>query len=76
MHIHKVIGERGAMPLCKNGACPAAVLVLGGHVFIQGYLPQPAESAVLGAPAGEGFVRMPLETFRQIAGHVLNEPAS
>lgn len=73
MKIHKVIGERGVMPLCKDGACPAAVLVDGGHVFIQGYLPAQAESAALVAPNGEGFVKMPLATFKQIAGHVLAE---
>ncbi len=73
MKVLKVIGEKGVMPLCKDGACPAAVLVSGGHVFVQGYLPAHVESAALTAPVGEGFVRMPLETFKQIARHVMAE---
>lgn len=74
MKILNVIGERGPMPLCKSGACPAAVLVASGHVYIQGYLPPAAETKELAPPAGEGFVTMPLETFERIATQVLQQP--
>jgi hypothetical protein len=40
-------------------------------VFIQGYLPAKTETDALAATDGEGFVRMPLATFKKIAGHVL-----
>lgn len=73
MNIIKVIGERGVMPLCKNGACPAVALVEGGTVFVQGYMPNAAEANELSAPAGEGFVRMSLSTFKRIAAQVLSD---
>ena len=72
MTIKKIIGENGALPqLCKNGACPAAILADNGDVFVQGFVPAPAEDAALTAPAGEGFVRMPRATFEKIALQVL-----
>lgn len=70
MKITKIIGENGAMPqLCNNGACPAAILMENGDVFLQGYIP--AVNEELKAPAGEGFVKMPRATFDKIARHVL-----
>ena len=72
MTIQKIIGENGALPqLCKNGACPAAILADNGDVFVQGYTPVASESAALTAPLGEGFVRMPRATFEKIARQVL-----
>ena len=71
MKILHVFGERGPQPLCKKGACPAAVLTDDGQVFVQGYQPATDESAALGPPPGEGFVKMPLATFRKIASQVL-----
>lgn len=72
MTIKTIIGEHGAMPLlCRNGACPAAVLTVEGDVFVQGYLPATAEAAQLTAPSGEGFVRMSRTTFEAIARQVL-----
>ena len=73
MTIQKIIGENGVLPqLCNGGSCPAAVLADNGDVFVQGYTPAPAEGAVLTAPVGEGFVRMPRATFEKIARQVLN----
>jgi hypothetical protein len=72
MTIQKIIGENGAMPqLCRGGACPAAILADNGDVFVQGYVPAPAEGAALAAPAGESFVRMSRATFEKIARQVL-----
>ena len=72
MTIHKIIGENGAMPqLCGRGSCPAAILVDNGDVFVQGYIPAPSEGAVLTAPTGETFVKMPRATFEKIARQVL-----
>ena len=72
MKIEKIIGENGTLPaLCKNGACPAAILAEGGDVFVQGFIPAPAEGAALAAPLGESFVRMPRATFEKIARQVL-----
>jgi hypothetical protein len=72
MTIKKIIGENGALPaLCGNGQCPAALLADNGDVFVQGYVPAPAEGAALTAPAGEGFVRMSRATFEKIARQVL-----
>ena len=72
MKITKIIGENGAMPqLCGRGACPAAILADNGDVFLQGYIPGPAEGGELTAPAGESFVRMPRATFEKIAHQVL-----
>jgi hypothetical protein len=72
MNIQKIIGENGTLPkLCNGGTCPAAVLTENGDVFVQGYLPQPAESGQLTAPGGEGFVKMPRATFEKIARQVL-----
>jgi hypothetical protein len=72
MTIQKIIGENGALPqLCGNGQCPAAILADNGDVFVQGYVPAPAEGDALAAPAGEGFVRMTRTTFEKIARQVL-----
>ena len=72
MTIQKIIGEHGTLAqLCNGGACPAAVLTENGDVFVQGYVPEPAESGQLTAPGGEGFVRMPRATFEKIARQVL-----
>lgn len=72
MKIQKIIGETGVLPqLCARGACPAAILAENGDVFVQGYVPAPDEGAVLIAPAGEYFVRMPRATFEKIARQVL-----
>jgi len=57
--------------LCGKGMCPAAILAENGDVFVQGYVPAPAEGAELTAPAGEGFVRMSRTTFDKIARQVL-----
>jgi len=72
MTIQKIIGENGVLPrLCANGQCPAAILADNGDVFVQGYVPASSEGAVLNAPAGESFVRMPRATFEKIARQVL-----
>ena len=72
MKIQTIIGENGKLPqLCNQGACPAAILADNGDVFIQGYVPAPSEEAVLAAPSGESFVRMPRATFEKIARQVL-----
>jgi hypothetical protein len=72
MKIQTIIGENGVMPqLCGRGSCPAAILADNGDVFVQGYVPAPAEGAELTAPAGESFVRMPRATFEKIARQVL-----
>ena len=72
MTIKKIISENGALPqLCGNGQCPAAILADNGDVFVQGYIPAPAEGAALTAPTGEGFVRMSRSTFEKIARQVL-----
>jgi hypothetical protein len=74
MTIQKIIGENGALPqLCGNGQCPAAILSDTGDVFVQGYIPAAAEGAVLTAPTGESFVRMPKAVFAKIARQVLLE---
>ena len=72
MKIQKIIGEHGAMlKMCGKGACPAAIIVENGDLFVQGYMPAPAEAAELTAPSGEGFVRMSRATFEIIARQVL-----
>ena len=72
MTIQKIIGEHGALAqLCGRGSCPAAVLTENGDVFIQGYVPDPAENGQLTAPGGEGFVKMSRVTFEKIARQVL-----
>jgi hypothetical protein len=72
MKIQKIIGENGAMPqLCGRSACPAAILVDNGDVFVQGYIPAPEDGATLTAPTGESFVRMSRTTFEKIARQVL-----
>jgi hypothetical protein len=72
MTIEKIIGEQGQMPkLCRGGFCPAAVLTDDGNVFVQGFLPEQAESSELTAPGGEGFVKMSRVTFERIARQVL-----
>lgn len=72
MKIQKIIGENGIQPqLCGNGQCPAAIIADNDNVYIQGFVPAPGESAVLTAPTGEQFVRMPRTTFAKIANHVL-----
>ena len=72
MTIQKIIGENGELPkLCNRGSCPAAILADNGDVFVQGFVPAPAENAVLTAPSGESFVRMPRATFDKIARQVL-----
>jgi hypothetical protein len=72
MKIQKIISENGAMPqLCARGACPAVIVANNGDVFVQGYVPAPAEGAKLTAPAGESFVRMPRAVFEKIARQVL-----
>ena len=72
MKIHQIIGENGAMPqLCKNGLCPAAILATDGNVYVQGYQLGDAEKAALTAPAGEGFVRIPLAVLKKIAAQVV-----
>lgn len=71
MKIQHIIGEHGAMPqLCKGGLCPTAIVTEDGHVFVQGYELTDTERAALSAPAGEGYVRMPLAVLRKLAAHV------
>ena len=73
MKVQKIFGEAGALPqLCGNGQCPAAILGDDNNVYVQGYIPAPGESAVLTAPTGETFVRMPRATFEKISRHVLS----
>lgn len=73
MTIKQIIGENGNMPkLCNGGSCPSAIIVEGGDVFIQGYIPTESECGHLTGPQGEGFVRMPLAVFEKIARQVLN----
>ena len=73
MKIQTIIGENGRLPkLCGRGACPAAILTDSGDVFVQGYIPAPAEGAELTAPTGESFVRMSRATFEKIARQVLD----
>ena len=73
MTIQKIIGENGVLPqLCGRGACPAAILAENGDVFVQGFNPAADEAAVLTAPTGESFVRMPRATVERIARQVLN----
>jgi hypothetical protein len=72
MTIQKIIGENGVLPqLCGNGQCPAAILADNGDVYVQGYIPAPAEAGMLTAPSGENFVRMSRTTFEKIARQVL-----
>jgi hypothetical protein len=72
MKIQKIIGENGTLTqLCARGSCPAAILAENGDVFVQGYVPAPAEGVELAAPNGEGFVRMSRATFEKIARQVL-----
>lgn len=72
MTIKTIIGENGVMPqLCRGGACPAAVVTEEGDVFVQGFLPEAAESSHLTASGGEGFVKMSRATFERIARQVL-----
>ena len=72
MTIQKIIGENGVLPqLCGNGQCPAAILADNGDVYVQGYIPGPAEGGTLTAPSGESFVRMSRTTFEKIARQVL-----
>jgi len=72
MTIQKIIGEHGVQQqLCRGGLCPAAIIADNGDVFVQGFVPAPAEGAALTAPIGEGFVRMPRATFEKIARQVL-----
>lgn len=72
MKIHKIIGEKGEMPqLCNGGSCPAAILTEEGDLFVQGFIPSPAERSHLADPVGEGFVKMPREVFEKIARQVL-----
>ena len=71
MKITTIIGEQGKLPqLCKNGACPAAIITDGESAFVQGYLLAETEQAELTAPAGEGFVRIPLAALKKIAAQV------
>jgi hypothetical protein len=71
MKIKQIIGENGAMPqLCKGGFCPAAIIAEDGNAYIQGNELTTDEKAGLTAPAGEGFVRMPLATLKKIAALV------
>ena len=73
MHIQKIIGEKGDMPqFCNGGGCPAAVLTDGEEIFVQGYIPSPAERGHLSGPDGEDFVKMPRAVFEKIARQVLN----
>jgi hypothetical protein len=72
MKIQKIIGENGVLPqLCARGQCPAAILADNGDVFLQGYVPEPAQGPELTAPTGESFVRMPRTAFEKIARQVL-----
>jgi hypothetical protein len=72
MKIQKIIGENGAMSqLCGRGMCPAAILADNGEIYVQGNVLATDESAVLIAPSGESFVRMPRATFEKIARQVL-----
>ncbi|MDB6025852.1 MAG: hypothetical protein JWM68_2075 [Verrucomicrobiales bacterium] len=57
--------------LCGRGMCPAAIIADNGDVFVQGYVPDVAQSSQLTAPSGEGFVRMSRATFEKIARQVL-----
>lgn len=72
MHIQRIIGEHGMLPtLCNSGSCPAAIIAADGNAYIQGYELAAGEKAALPAPAGEGFVRMPLATLQKIAAQVV-----
>jgi hypothetical protein len=71
MQIQTIIGENGRMPkLCRGGVCPAAVIAADGNAYLQGYELAEAEKNELAAPAGEGFVRIPLATLKKIAAQV------
>jgi hypothetical protein len=71
MKITTIIGEHGRMPqLCKNSACPAAIVADDGNAYVQGYLLAASENAELTAPVGEGFVRIPLAVLKKIATQV------
>ena len=71
MTIEKIIGENGQMnSLCKNSSCPAAIIAADGNAYVQGYELADAEKGDLTAPAGEGFVRIPLATLKKIAAQV------
>lgn len=56
--------------LCNGGQCPAVIIGDDGNAYVQGYQLAGGESAQLAAPAGEGFVRMPLATLRKLAAQV------
>jgi hypothetical protein len=72
MKVQKIIGEHGILPqLCNQGACPAAILTDDDNIFVQGFLPNRNEDGQLIPPSGEGFVRMPRQTFERIARQVL-----
>jgi len=72
MTIQKIIGENGVQSeLCNAGACPAAILGDKENAYVQGYNLTPEESATLGKPDGESFVRIPLATLKKIAAQVI-----
>jgi len=58
--------------LCNGGSCPSAIIVDGGDVFIQGYVPSDTERGHLSEPQGEGFVKMPRAVFEKIARQILD----
>jgi hypothetical protein len=71
MKIQKIIGEQGAMPqLCGGGKCPSVIIADDGNAYVQGYQLGAGDNAVLVAPAGEGFVKMPIATLKKIAAQV------
>jgi len=71
MRIQQIIGEHGAMPqLCGGGKCPAVIIGDDGNAYVQGYQLGAGENGELAAPAGEGFVKMPVATLKKIAAQV------
>jgi hypothetical protein len=74
MTIKKIIGADGPRDtmLCRGGGCPAAIIIEGDNVVIQGYTLSTADRSQLAYPTGEGFVRMPLAVFEKIARQVLS----
>ena len=71
MRIHTIIGENGTMPqLCGGGKCPSVIIGDDGNAYVQGYQLGAGENAEFVAPAGEGFVKMPIATLKKIAAQV------
>ncbi len=72
MKIQRIVGENGDLSApCSGGTCPTAILTEENEVFVQGYVLSDSENEKLNAPPGEGFVRIPRDTFDKILNNVL-----